>query len=79
TYTDALAGTIAQRALLPPGSEAEVEIRAATIWGVEFLRRALTERGLTLRPFEIDWHLWELGQTLPADTQPYHLTRTIFY
>jgi hypothetical protein len=78
-YTDALARTIEQRVLLPPGSDGEVEIRAATIWGVEFLRRALLERGVSLRAFEIDWYLWELGQTLPVDTQPYHLTRTIFY
>lgn len=78
-YTDALARTIERRTLLTVGGDAEVEIRAATIWGVEFLRRALEERGVTLRAFEIDWHLWELGQTLPADSQPYHLTRTIFY
>jgi hypothetical protein len=67
------------RILLPPGSEGEVEIRAATIWGVEYLRRALATRGIHLRAFEVDWHLWELGQTLPPDTRPYHLTRTIYY
>ena len=79
TYTEALSRTIERRVLLPPGSDAEVEIRAATIWGVEFLRRAVEERGIALRAYEIDWHLWELGQTLPPGTQPYHLTRTIFY
>lgn len=78
-YTDALAQMIDQRVPLPPGSEGEVEIRAATIWGVEFLRRSLLERGVSLRAFEIDWYLWELGQDLPPDSQPYHLTRTIFY
>ncbi len=78
-YTDALARTIERRVLLPPGSEGEVEIRAATIWGVEFLRRALLERGISRRAFEIDWYLWELSQTLPASTEPYHLTRTIYY
>lgn len=78
-YTDALARTIEARVPVPPGSEPEVEIRAATIWGVEFLRQELTRRGLPLRAFEIDWLLWELAQTLPFDRQPYHLTRTIFY
>ena len=33
------------RTELPPGSPVEVEIRAATIWGVELLRRALAEVG----------------------------------
>jgi len=78
-YTDALARTIERRVFLPPGSDAEVEIRAGTIWGVEFLRRALEERGVKLRAYEVDWHLWELGQMLPPDAVPYHLTRTIFY
>ncbi len=78
-YADALAQTIDHRVLLPPGSGGEVEIRAATIWAVEFLRRALLERGVSLRAFEIDWYLWELSQTLPTSTQPYHLTRTIYY
>ncbi len=78
-YTDALSETIDRLTPLLPGSEGEVEIRAATIWGVEFLRGALAERGVVRRPFEIDWHLWELGQELPPDTRPYHRTRTIYY
>lgn len=78
-YTDALARTIDQRIPLSAGSEGEVEIRAATIWAVEFLRRALQARGVSLRAFEIDWYLWELGQSLPAAARPYHLTRTIYY
>jgi hypothetical protein len=79
TYTEALAQTIAAQRPLPPGSEAEVEIRAATIWAVEYLRRALATRGVALRAFELDWHLWELGQRLPPGTEPYHRTRTIYY
>jgi len=78
-YTATLADAVDQRQPLRPGSEPEVEIRAATIWGVEFLRRALAARGQALRAFELDWHLWELGQALPPDTRPYHLTRTVYY
>jgi hypothetical protein len=78
-YTEALASTVDCLQPLPPGSEGEVEIRAATIWAVEYLRRALVQRGRHLRAFEIDWHLWELGQTLPPDTRPYHRTRTVYY
>jgi hypothetical protein len=79
TYVDELADLVDRRVRFPPGSNGEVEIRAATIWGVEYLRDALADRGVDLRAFEVDWHLWELGQTLPPDTRPYHLTRTIFY
>jgi hypothetical protein len=78
-YSEALARAVDERVLLPRGSPAEVEIRAATIWAVEELRRALVGRGVALRAFEIDWHLWNLGQDLPPDTKPYHLTRTIYY
>jgi hypothetical protein len=78
-YSEPLARSVDNLVPLAPGREWEIEIRAATIWAVEYLRRALAERGVTLRPFEIDWHLWELGQQLPPDTRPYHRTRTIYY
>jgi hypothetical protein len=78
-YHPVLAERIARRELLPAGSDEEIEIRAATIWGVEMLRRALAERGRDLAASEIDWLLWQAGQHLPADAEPYHRTLTIFY
>jgi hypothetical protein len=78
-YAPELAGRIARRELIPAGSAPEVEIRAATVWACELLRRAVAARGVTLRAFEIDWALWSIGQTLPPGTEPYHRTRTIFY
>ena len=78
-YDPKLAERIARREIIPPGSPAEVEIRAATIWACELLRRALAERGQSLRTFEIDWALWNAGQALPPETPPYHRTPTIFY
>lgn len=78
-YTEALSQTIQERRLIPPGSQPEVEIRAATVWGIEYLRRALAARGTSLPAFKLDWYVWELGQELPPDTPPYHLTRTIYY
>lgn len=78
-YTDTLARTIAERRLIPAGSQPEVEIRAATIWGIEFLRRGLARRGVFLAAYQLDWYVWELGQELPSDSPPYHLTRTIYY
>jgi hypothetical protein len=77
-YDDHLAGLVDGRVELPPGSPEEVEIRAATIWGVEELRRAMTAAGRPVRAFEIDWHLWEAGQRV-RDDKPYHRTRTMYY
>jgi hypothetical protein len=78
-YADDLAHLVDSRIRLAPGSASEVEIRAATIWAVELLRRALANRGVHRTAVEIDWLLWELGQMLPPDAKPYHLTRTVYY
>ena len=78
-YSDALAATIERRELLPQGSPAEVEIRAATVWACELLRRALADAGRLLRATEVDWALWLAGQTLPTGARPYHRTYTVFY
>ncbi len=77
-YTPDLAARIATQDKLAPESPEEVEIRAATVWGVELLRRALAERGVNARAFEIDWYLWTLAQGR-HDMEPYHRTRTVFY
>ena len=78
-YTPALEKQIAEYRLIAVDSDEEIEIRAATIWGVEYLRRALQERGTSLASHQIDGRLWQLGQNLPGDVQPYHRTLTVFY
>ncbi len=77
-YAPDLAARIAARDPLHAESAEEIEIRAATVWGVELLRRALAARGVQARAFEIDWYLWTLAQDR-ADMEPYHRTRTVFY
>lgn len=78
-YADALAAQVDAQVLLPAGSEAEVEIRAATVWGIELLRRALAERGVIQPASAIDYRLWAESQQHTADERPYHRTRTIYY
>jgi hypothetical protein len=78
-YAPELAQQIAGYRLVPVDSDEEIEIRSATIWGVEYLRQALLERGASLASYEIDARLWQLGQNLPGDVQPYHRTLTVFY
>ena len=79
TYDPDLAERIARRELISPGSLEEIEIRAATIWAVEALRLALARLGKNQTASEIDWLLWQAGQELPSDAEPYHRTRTIYY
>ncbi len=78
-YAPPLAETIDRFELIPSGSAPEVEIRAATIWGVECLREALARRGQPRTASQVDYLLWELGQAPSAEDRPYHRTRTIYY
>src|SRR5579871_6598508 len=78
-YSGELAAQVDQMQPIAPGSEQEIEIRAATIWGVEWLRRALAERGIVRPASAIDYRLWADSQTATPDMRPYHRTRTIYY
>lgn len=79
TYAPELAARIARYDLIPPESDEEIEIRAATIWGVELLRQALAARGRDMPSYALDWSLWQAGQLLPAEAEPYHRTLTVGY
>ena len=78
-YSAGLAARVDRLELLPPGSPAEVEIRAATIWAGELLRRALSAHGVQAIASEIDYYLWTLSQQVSTTVRPYHRTRTIYY
>jgi hypothetical protein len=78
-YDDDLARRIDARELIPAGSEPEIEIRAATIWACELLRKSLAESGVSMTAMQIDWALWQAGQRASADDRPYHRTLTVFY
>jgi hypothetical protein len=78
-YAPDLAATIDSYTLIPAASEAEIEIRAATVWAVELLRRALARRGIMRTPSAIDYRLWADSQAKSPDERPYHRTRTIYY
>ncbi len=78
-YRDDLAGIIRRRELIPPGSRAEVEIRATTVWGCELLRQELVRQGGSFTAAEVDWLLWNQGQSLSSGCEPYHRSVTAFY
>ena len=77
-YAPALAATVDARELIPQGSAAEVEIRAATVQASELLRDILAAEGLTFHAFQVDWLLWQQSQGAKM-AHPYHLTRSIYY
>ncbi|MBV9691776.1 MAG: queuosine salvage family protein [Ktedonobacteraceae bacterium] len=77
-YDPTLAERIDRQEPLQPGSEEEIEIRAATVWACELLRRALLQRGRVMNAIQIDQKLWLWGQNSTA-MRPYHRTRTIYY
>jgi hypothetical protein len=78
-YAPKLARHVDGYELIAAGSDSEVEIRAATVWAVELLRRRLVERGLQRLASQIDYRLWAESQYLGAQAQPYHRTRTMYY
>jgi Queuosine salvage protein len=78
-YDARLARRVNQRFELPKDSAEEIEIRAATLWGVELLREALARRGRVLTSVQVDWFLWETSQHQVAGMKPYHRVRTCFY
>ena len=77
-YSPVLMKKIKNRILIPAGSKKEVEIRSATIWAIEYLKKALKNLGKEFYSFQIDWILWNKSQKIKINT-PYHLTKTIFY
>jgi hypothetical protein len=78
-YDEDLARMVDSYTLIPAGSEQEVEIRAATVWAVEALRRALAARGAERTAAAIDERIWVESQSRMPDERPYHRTRTIYY
>ena len=80
SYEPALAKRVDQLSELEPGSEEEVEIRAATIIAVELLRQELEKSGLATSASAVDSQLWLLSQRLDkTKLQPYHRCKTVFY
>lgn len=78
-YTDELIEKVDNKTELPHNSEEEIEIRANTIWAVEFMKEEIKKRDPDITSMGIDDHLWLASQEKFADEKPYHHTRTIAY
>lgn len=78
-YAAPLARKVDAKTQLEAGSSVEIEIRAATLWAVEFLRDALASRGNKLWSAQVDWILWNASQGKFQGLKPYHRVRTVYY
>lgn len=78
-YAPDLADRVDGEEALEPGSREELEIRAASIWAVEWLREALARRGRRLWSIQVDWILWAASHGDDTRLKPHHRTRTIWY
>jgi hypothetical protein len=78
-YDAHLAGLVDSQTLIPAGDPREVEIRSATVWAAELMRRALAERMPYVTALHVDYFLWYAGQTQDSSMQPYHRTLTTAY
>jgi Queuosine salvage protein len=78
----ALAARIDRGEPLAPGCAEEVELRAATIWAVEWIARALNRQVAAGLPAvcaaDVDYLLWAAGQD-KTGLPRYHLTRSVYY
>lgn len=77
-YAPTLAERVDNQELIAQGSDEEIEIRAATIWACELLRRAMARHDRFTTAAAIDQRLWLLGQE-STGMRPYHRTRTMYY
>lgn len=77
-YSPALEKKIKNKILIPAGSGIEVEIRAATVWAVEYLKNALRRQGISMSAHQIDWILWNESKRIRLPLQ-HHFTKTVFY
>jgi hypothetical protein len=74
----ALADTIDRESEIAAGSDAEIELRAATIQAVDRMKGALDRVGKRFCAWEIDWYLWSLARSQPVEVK-HHRTRTVYY
>jgi hypothetical protein len=78
-YDAELVETVDREILIPAGDRREVEIRAATVWAAELMRRALVPRMPQVTALHLDYWLWYAGRDQGPGIKPYHRTLTTAY
>ncbi len=78
-YEPELALAVDTHTLIPAGDRREVEIRIATVWAAELMRRALAPRFPGVTALHLDYWLWFAGRQQGPNIRPYHRTLTTAY
>lgn len=76
-YSEELNKMIENEAEIPHESKYEIEIRAATLYVIEIIRKKLNDRGIKLNSIELDKILWKSSRTNKT-SKPHH-TISIYY
>ena len=83
-YSPTLTAYVDQEKLIESGSLLEIELRMATIFAGEQLKRCINailveQNKPQVRSHELDYLLWNYGRQLDRNRSKHHLTRTIMY
>jgi len=88
-YSETLLKRLKEDPHIPSGDPLEVEIRAASVWGVELVLREIKQmeqsggigNGEPLNAIVIDFYLWTFAKEHSNElkTIPIHKTRSVFY
>ena len=78
-YEESLVERINQGDLIPVGSEEEVEIRAVAVHAVELICEEMAGERASRVPHQVDYLLWNHGQSPTIKATPRHRTRCSFY
>lgn len=77
-YSPTLIKKLKNKEIIRKNSKIEIEIRANTIWAVEYLKQKLKEKETDIFSFQVDWFLWNLSHKIKLKL-PHHRTITYFY
>ena len=83
SYSPQLAKLIDSESELDYSSQYEVEIRAMTVIAVEkILIRIKQNEALSLKvkyAYQVDWLLWQMGESRLGKMRPHHRVLSIYY
>lgn len=79
TYDARLVQKVDNQVEILHDSREEIEIRASTIWAVDYIKEEVRKKNPRVLSLEINDHLWLATQEKFLDDEPYHRTRTTAY